>query len=127
MVPHMPQISDAMPAVPQDQGQHSLKDVLMDIGGGTGASVSGTGDTVMDQALLRRMRYQDKAVMTLLLLAYIGSLLFSASIAYRQSMNGSPVTYYADPRFYNLTTDAEDVDSFLEIFNQPPSDAQLQV
>lgn len=112
---------------PDTDERHTVKDLLMDIGGGTGASVSGTGDTGMDQALLRRMRYQDKAVMLLLLMAYAGSLLFSASIAYRQAINDSPVTFYADPRFHNLTTDAEDVDSFLEIFNQPPSDAQLQV
>merc|ERR1740120_123525 len=112
MVPHMPQISDAMPAVPQDQGQHSLKDVIMDIGGGTGASVSGTGDTFMDQALLRRMRYQDKAVMLILLFAYMGSLIFSASFAYRQAKNDSSVTFYADPRFHNITTDCEDIESF---------------
>merc|ERR1719499_1427111 len=99
----------------------------MNIAGGTGASVSGTGDTMMDQALLRRMRYQDKAVMLLLLFAYTGSLLFSASIAYRQAINDSPVTYYADSRFHNLTTDGLDVESFLEAFKHPPGDAQLQV
>lgn len=106
---------------------HDLKDIIMDIGGGTGASVSGTGDTFMDRALLRRMRYQDKAVMLLLLLAYMGSLMFSASIAYRQARNSSPVTFYADPRFHSTTVDSEDVETFLEAFNQPAADAQLQV
>lgn len=122
--------ADSWPVVQPDPLENqtmSFKDLLMNIGGGTGASISGTGDTMMDQELLRRMRYQDKAVMLLLLLAYTGSLLFSASIAYRQAMNESPVVYYADPRLHNLTMETEDVESFLEIFNQPPGDAQLQV
>jgi len=123
------------PAMPLASPPHSGKaraapdftHMIFDIGGGTGASVSGTGDTYMDRRLLRRMRYQDKAVMLLLLVAYIGSLLFSAVIAHRHAHNDSPVTYYADPRFHNLTTDCDDAESFLEAFNQPPTDAQLQV
>jgi len=121
-----PKIDD--PSSSEEAGQQSgWKDAVMDIGGGTGASVSGSGDNFLDRALLRRMRYQDKAVLLLLLAAYFGSLLFSSSLAFRQAKNNSAVTYYADPRYHNLTTDCEDAESFLEAFNQPPSDAQLQV
>jgi len=127
--PHSMSITSEGEAPPQQQGNSGggWRDTVMDIGGGTGASVSGTGDNFLDKALLRRMRHQDKAVLLLLLGAYFGSLLFSSALAYRQAKNDSLVTYYADPRFHDLTTDCEDVETFLEAFNQAPSDAQLQV
>merc|ERR1719323_982153 len=103
-------------------GHRGLRDLIMDIGGGTGASVSGNGDSFTDRALLRRMRYQDKAVMLLLLLAYIGALFFSATVAYQQAGHNSRVTYYADPRFHNITMDGDDAEAFLETFNRPPND-----
>lgn len=109
------------------KNEPTVEQVMTDIGGGTGATVGGTGDIVLDRDLLRRMRYQDKAVMCLLLLAYTGSLAFSASLAYRQAANDSPVTYYADPRFYNHAVDTDDLETFLDVFNQPPKDVQLQV
>lgn len=104
-----------------------LRDMLMNLGGGTGATVGGTGDVSLDQDLLRRMRFQDKAVMLLLLLAYTGSLAFSASLVYRQAGNDSPILYYADPRFHNIAVDEDDIEGFLEAFNQPPKETHLQV
>jgi len=102
-------------------------ELLSDVVGGTGASVSPTANSKLDQALLRRMRYQDKAVMLLLLAVYASALAFSASIAYRQADNDSPVTYYADPRYHNLLFEGHDFEGFLETFNQPPKDCHLQV
>eukprot|EP00929_Paragymnodinium_shiwhaense_P092169 TRINITY_DN52046_c0_g1_i1.p1 TRINITY_DN52046_c0_g1~~TRINITY_DN52046_c0_g1_i1.p1 ORF type:complete len:582 (+),score=122.30 TRINITY_DN52046_c0_g1_i1:176-1921(+) len=104
-----------------------LMEALFAIGGGTGATIGGTGDPALDQDMVRRMRYQDKAVMLFLMLAYTGSLAFSANIAYRQACNTSPVTYYADPRYHNMVVDSSDMDGFLEAFNQPPKEVQLQV
>jgi len=104
-----------------------IEETLFAIGGGTGATVGGTGDPEADEDMVRRMRYQDKAVMVFLLLTYAASLLFSANIAYRQATNTSPVTYYADPRYHSLVTDATDADQFLDTFNQPPKDVFLQV
>merc|ERR1719436_2266227 len=73
------------------------------------------------------MKYQDKVVMLLLFFAYTGSLLFSASLAYRQASNNYPVTYYADPRSQTATVDGHDIEGFAMAFNQPPKDVQLQV
>jgi len=101
--------------------------LLLNIGSGTGAAPGGTGDLVLDQELMRRMRLQDKVVMMLLLVAYLGCLAFSANLAYRQSLNNSPVTYYGDPRYYTQTIDTHDLEDFLEAFNTPPKEAQLQI
>lgn len=110
----------------------STKDVgwlksLMALVGGTGATIGGTGNLELDQDLVRRMRYQDKAVMLLLLVMYFVTLGFSASFAYRQALNDSPVTFYADPRYHDIVSEGYDMDTFLEAFNQSPKDVQLQV
>lgn len=105
----------------------TLRQALADIGGGTGATVGGTGSSAIDRDLIRRMRYQDKVVMVLLLLAYMFSLAFSASVVYSQAFNNSAVSYYADPRFHTMTVDGHDVEDFLVSFNQAPRDVQLQV
>jgi hypothetical protein len=73
------------------------------------------------------MKHQDNVVMLMLLLAYIGSLVFSASLAYRHASNNSPVTYYADPRTQASTVDGNDVEKFTAAFNHPPKDVHLQV
>jgi len=105
----------------------ALRQILADIGGGTGATVGGTGSSAIDRDLIRRMRYQDKVVMILLLLAYMFSLAFSASVVYSQAFNNSSVSYYADPRYHTMTVDGHDVEDFLLSFNQAPRDMQLQV
>lgn len=104
-----------------------LKQALADIGGGTGATVGGTGSSAIDRDLIRRMRYQDKVVLVLLLLAFMFALAFCASVVYGQSFNNSAVTYYADPRFHTMTVDSHDLEDFLMVFNQSPRDMQLQV
>jgi len=130
-------VAAADPVVPSQRSPRPLfrdvpaastwAELLSDIVGGTGASVSPTASSKIDQALLRRMRYQDKAVMLMLLAVYAGALAFSANLAYRHANNNSSVTYYADPRFYNLMFEAHDFERFLETFNQPPKDCHLQV
>lgn len=110
-----------------DPGEGGWWDVLSGVAGGTGATISGVGRTRLDRALLKRMQYQDKAVMIMLLCAYLGSLLFSASLAYRQAANNSPVTFYADPRYHDIVVDSDDVEGFLEAFNQAPKSCHLQI
>jgi len=105
-----------------------VKQSVLSICGGTGASISGTGDTVLDQELLKRMRSQDKAAMALLLVLYAGSLYFSAQLSYRQANNDSPVTYYADPRIDTaVLEDDDDAETFLATFNSPPKEIYLHV
>lgn len=105
----------------------STKAWLMALGGGTGATIGGTGVLELDQDLVRRMRYQDKAVMLLLLVMYFVTLGFSASFAYRQALNNSPVTFYADPRFHDMVAEGRDPDVFVESFSGAPKDVHLQV
>merc|ERR1719262_611533 len=101
--------------------------ILMAIGGGTGASIGGTGSLHIDRDLLRRMHYQDKAVMLLVLAVYMVALWFSANLTYRQASNNSPVTYYADPRFHNYVMEGHELEVFLDAFNQAPKSVSLQV
>mmetsp|Transcript_49480 Transcript_49480/g.143524 ORF Transcript_49480/g.143524 Transcript_49480/m.143524 type:complete len:408 (+) Transcript_49480:108-1331(+) len=100
---------------------------LVSMGSGTGAAPGSTGDLALDHLIMQRMRFQDKVVMILLLVAYAGALAFSAYFTYRQSMNTSPVTYYADPRYYTQVTDGNELEDFLDAFNIPPKDVQLQI
>lgn len=101
--------------------------VLMALGGGTGASIGGTSSAMVNRDLLRRMHYQDKAVMLLVVMVYFVALWFSATLTFRQACNNSPVTYYADPRFHNLVMEGNDLDVFLDAFNQSPKNIALQV
>eukprot|EP00930_Biecheleria_cincta_P044516 TRINITY_DN30620_c0_g1_i1.p1 TRINITY_DN30620_c0_g1~~TRINITY_DN30620_c0_g1_i1.p1 ORF type:complete len:435 (+),score=67.35 TRINITY_DN30620_c0_g1_i1:116-1420(+) len=105
----------------------SAKDILFAVGGGTGAGPTANGDPDLDQDMLQRMRYQDKVVLGLLLISYFTSLLFSASMAYRQACNASPVKYYGDPRIDDIVVDSNNPHEFLEAFNQPPKLVRLQV
>jgi len=101
--------------------------LILALAGGTGASIGGTGSAKVDRDLLRRMHYQDKAVMLLVLVVYMIALGFSMNLTYRQACNRSPVTYYADPRFHNLGMEGNDIDVFLSTFNQPPKNISLRV
>eukprot|EP00439_Symbiodinium_sp_Y106_P033582 s603_g4.t1 len=124
------------PRPPHWRGQHAVdwdevqkdspnaKEILIAVGGGTGAG-TGTGSAKMDRDLIRRMRYQDKVVLVLMLAAYFIALMFTASLAYRQASNSSPVRFYGDPRVEDLMTDNADADDFLHVFAQPPRSVQL--
>lgn len=103
--------------------------VLMALGAGTGAgsSLGGTGVSKVNRELLQRMRYQDKAMMLLLVGIYFVGLWFFTHLIYRQVSNDSPVTYYADPRFHTLAMEGHDLDVFVDTFNQPPKNMALQV
>lgn len=103
------------------------REILLAIGGGTGAGPTAAGDPDMDRDMVQRTRYQDKVLLFLLLLAYFTSLFFSASMAYRKATNHSPVKYYADPRVDDAVIDSSNVHDFLETFNQPPQNVQLQI
>merc|ERR1719330_1919398 len=104
----------AVPPASETAKNETAKTFFWDAFGGTGASVSGSGNSTVDKELIQRMRNQDRAVMMLLFVAYMASLLFSICIAYRQVHNRSSVVYYADPRYHAMTTDNEDIESFLE-------------
>lgn len=104
----------------------NMKEVLYALGGGTGANIGGTGNVTVDMDLVRRMRYQDEAVMLVLLAAYFLTLFLSAVFAYREVLNNSRITYYADPRFFTCAVESASVDDFLMEFNQPPKEC-LQV
>jgi hypothetical protein len=119
------QRGDISPVLVPPAGEHLP--ILMALGGGTGASIGGTGRSAVDRDLLRRMHYQDKAVMFLVLVVYLVALAFSANLTYRQATNNSPVTYYADPRFHNYVMEGHELDVFLEAFNQAPKNISLQV
>jgi len=104
----------------------TAKEILLAVGGGTGAG-TGSGNIDMDKDLIRRMRYQDKLVLLLMVVSYFIALIFTASLAYRQAVNNSPVKFYGDPRVEDLMIDNADVDDFLHVFAQPPRSVQLRV
>eukprot|EP00441_Pelagodinium_beii_P015696 CAMPEP_0197665950 /NCGR_PEP_ID=MMETSP1338-20131121/60977_1 /TAXON_ID=43686 ORGANISM="Pelagodinium beii, Strain RCC1491" /NCGR_SAMPLE_ID=MMETSP1338 /ASSEMBLY_ACC=CAM_ASM_000754 /LENGTH=372 /DNA_ID=CAMNT_0043244891 /DNA_START=97 /DNA_END=1212 /DNA_ORIENTATION=+ len=104
----------------------SATEILLAIGGGTGAG-AGSGNATLDAEILQRMQYQDRVVLVLLLAAYFVALIFSATLIHRQATNASPIIYYADPRYSDAVVDSNDLDEYLEAFNQPPTDVQLHV
>jgi hypothetical protein len=97
---------------------------LFALGGGTGASI-GIPGSIVHQSLLQRMQYQDKAVIFLVLMAYMVALCFSASLTYRDASNDSPVTYYS--RDHDNVIHGHDLDVCLDAFNQPPKNIMLRV
>jgi len=101
--------------------------VLVALGGGTGASIGGTGNRALDKDMATRMRCQDSAVMLLMVIVYMVTLFLLASLTYRRSHNNSQVTYYADPRFYQMVMEGHESPAFLDAFNQAPKSVQLQV
>jgi hypothetical protein len=103
------------------------KELLMALGGGTGAGIGTTGNLELDLDLVRRMRYQDKGVLYLLCAMYFIVLAFSASFAYRQALNSSSVSFYADPRYHDMVMEGSDQEDFLATFAQPPKDVQLHI
>mmetsp|Transcript_43444 Transcript_43444/g.86206 ORF Transcript_43444/g.86206 Transcript_43444/m.86206 type:complete len:421 (-) Transcript_43444:21-1283(-) len=104
-------------------------EMLMHLASGTGANPGHTGSVVLDEDLIRRMHFQDKALLLLVFVTYAGCLIFSASLAYRQAFNNSPIDYYADPRFYTPAQAIEscDAEGFLDTFNTPPQVVHLHV
>lgn len=110
----------------QDEKENpSAKEILLAVGGGTGA---GTGGSIeMDREIIRRMRYQDKLVLALMVAVYFVAIIFTASLAYRAACNNSSVKFYADPRVEPLMIDSDDMDDFLVTFMQPPKSIQLSV
>lgn len=109
----------------QEEKNPSAKEILLAVGGGTGA---GTGGSIeMDREIIRRMRYQDKLVLALMVAVYFVAIIFTASLAYRAACNNSSVKFYADPRVEPLMIDSDDVDDFLVTFMQPPKSIQLSV
>eukprot|EP00929_Paragymnodinium_shiwhaense_P055808 TRINITY_DN27935_c0_g1_i1.p1 TRINITY_DN27935_c0_g1~~TRINITY_DN27935_c0_g1_i1.p1 ORF type:complete len:505 (-),score=47.87 TRINITY_DN27935_c0_g1_i1:171-1685(-) len=97
------------------------------VAGGTGATIGSTGNATLDLDLVRRMRYQDEAVLLLLLGTYLLILGLSAFFTHREVHNTSPVTYYADPRCSTCAIESNRVEDFLEEFNQPPKDCKLDI
>jgi len=121
------QYNAAKNAAAADDNPRNATPIILALAGGTGASISGAGTAKVDRDLLRRMHYQDKAVMCLVLVVYMVALAFSVSLTYRQATNNSPVTYYADPRYNSLVMEGNDLDAFLNAFNQPPKNISLRV
>lgn len=111
----------------QDTAAETPKQLIVALAGGTGASLGDTGNILLDRDLALRMRLQDEAALLLLLLVYFVTLFFSASLAYRQAGNNSPVSYYADPRFYTSSMEGHDPDLFIEAFNTAPKGVHLRV
>lgn len=115
------------PAMPVPEGPAPTgKQIAYALGGGTGG-LQGPWHSAFDRDVSRRMRYQNKAVLLIMLAVYIATLSVGASMTYRQAMNDSPVMYYADPRFHNIVTEDQELDSFVDSFASVPKDVQLQV
>jgi len=99
--------------------------MLFDLGGGTGASLTHSASSMFGQDLIRRMRLQDTAAMLLMAAVYFATLFLTASVAYRQASNNSPVTFYADPRYHAAVTEGHELEAFLDAFGQPPKNVYL--
>lgn len=114
---------------PHEPKHNFVTDWIFAVGGGTGASVSSNRKNVirLNWDMQRRMRYQDDAVIVLLVVVYFVSLFFGLSFTYWQCVNTQSAVYYADPRFHNRVSSDHGIESFLAAFNQSPKSVQLQV
>lgn len=127
-----PRLQQYMEATKEDRKEDASwsgwwRRFLLALGGGTGATVGGTGLWFLDKDLASRMQLQDEAVLCLLLFVYFLTLAFSGVLAFRQAKNRSPVTFYADPRYFASVTEACDTESFLDAFNHSPKGTYLHV
>lgn len=75
----------------------------------------------------RRFRARLGLLLVMAVATYFATLIFSASVKYRLSHNASPVAYYADQRFHDMSTEGHDLDSFLDAFNASPKKVVMQV
>jgi len=80
-------------------------------------------------AAIARLRFRTRLglVLVMAVATYFATLIFSASVKYRMCHNTSPVSYYADQRFHDMSTEGHDLDSFLDAFNAPPKNVVMQV
>lgn len=95
--------------------------LLLDIASGIGEIPA---DERGKEEALRLQRLQALSVLLMVLMGYPGTLLVLLHLAYRKAANDSPVTYYANPRFF---TDDSGLEAFLEAFGQAPRSALLHV
>jgi len=116
-----------LPALVDSRHESGLRGMLAALGSGIGVRIGGLRHNELNRELLWRMRIQDKAVALIIVALYFVLLAFGVSSKYQESHNDSPVTYYADPRFHSLVTEADDPESFLDAFNQAPKNVHLQV
>lgn len=88
------------------------------------AFAGGRQDPASDR---RRFRARLGLLLVMAVATYFATLIFSASVKYRTSHNTSPVVYYADQRFHDMSTEGHDLDSFLDAFNASPKKVVMQV
>lgn len=106
--------------------------ILLSLGGGTGlrppmqrTASAWARRMAADQE--RQARYQNEAVMILLIVVYMAFISSSLSVLYAQLRNRSLVTFYADPREDMLSINDHRLETFLDTFNQSPKMHHLQV
>eukprot|EP00451_Oxyrrhis_marina_P039281 CAMPEP_0204392040 /NCGR_PEP_ID=MMETSP0469-20131031/61552_1 /ASSEMBLY_ACC=CAM_ASM_000384 /TAXON_ID=2969 /ORGANISM="Oxyrrhis marina" /LENGTH=567 /DNA_ID=CAMNT_0051386005 /DNA_START=68 /DNA_END=1769 /DNA_ORIENTATION=+ len=79
------------------------------------------------EIMMRRLDFQDKCLLVMLLMVYLVTLALGWALVYRMSHNSAPIRFFSDPRYHLLTTEATDQAGFLGTFNQKPSGVWLQV
>mmetsp|Transcript_13963 Transcript_13963/g.33826 ORF Transcript_13963/g.33826 Transcript_13963/m.33826 type:complete len:438 (-) Transcript_13963:196-1509(-) len=79
------------------------------------------------EIMMRRLDFQDKCLLVMLLLVYLVTLALGWALVYRMSHNSAPIRFFSDPRYHLLTTEATDQAGFLGTFNQKPAGVWLQV
>lgn len=102
------------------------------LGEGIGAMAyerSPTGSRDVNRDLRKRLQIQDLATVTLLITAFVATIVLSCSSVYQVAHDPSPAAYYSEPRGYQqrVICESNDSDAFLEAFNTQPQNARLRI
>jgi len=102
------------------------------LGEGIGAMAyerSPTGSRNVNRDLRKRLQIQDLATVTLLITAFVATIVLSCSSVYQVAHDPSPAAYYSEPRGYQqrVICETNDADAFLLAFNTQPQNARLRI
>eukprot|EP00397_Hematodinium_sp_SG-2012_P034301 GEMP01036779.1.p1 GENE.GEMP01036779.1~~GEMP01036779.1.p1 ORF type:complete len:414 (+),score=76.53 GEMP01036779.1:349-1590(+) len=75
----------------------------------------------------QRVTVQDTVVLVTLLIVYLILIFSGLTLVYLQSCNDSPILFFTDQRYHNLSTEDYSTDRFFDAFNTFPSRCSLRV
>lgn len=105
---------------------------IMKLGEGIGAMAyerSPSGSRNVDHALEKRLKMQDYATLSMLMVVFTITILLSCCSVYQVAEDPSPAKYYSEPRHYQqrLISETGDLYTFLAAFNLQPQNIRLRI
>lgn len=115
------------PTAQNPQMLSGLQQMLMALGGGVGVVMQQAMIPFLREEYESRSRYQNDALLLLIVVSYFVAIVVSLSYVHWKSHNRSSITYYASPGYIVAGMEGHDVIGFLTTFSQAPKQVLLQV